>query len=329
VINTVVSFVTDNGYLVPSLVAAKQLLERKIHEIADIIIYTVDVDNNLIDQLSNYSGNNHIRFEPLTSKRFVPPEGTVFRKSHISVTALARLCLHEVVPAKYENIVYLDGDVQIADDISQLVRFRVPDQKILAGRSSAWLSMRDQYNNIISEDYLVELGGVTPEGDFNSGVLAFRRETWINAAPKALTFFFENSAICILHDQSALNAIFKDNVLFLPPKYNFHHVYSELYVQNRYAPAIVHFTGPQKPWHYFGPPWGKRFHRSYVGLLREQPWLSEHLQVTTDKFVGRRMAKFARSSLSEAKRLIKYRDILRTRREKFFAYVRETEFPVI
>jgi lipopolysaccharide biosynthesis glycosyltransferase len=320
--------VTDSGYLVPSLLAAKQLVDRHIYQIADIIIYTVDVDEKLINQLSNCPANSHIKFEPLTSRHFVPAEGIVVLKSHIPVTALAILCLHEVVPAKYENIVYLDGDLQIVDDISQLVRFRVPEQKILAGRSSAWLSMLDKYDNIISEKYLEELGGVTPEGYFNSGVLAFRRETWISAAPKALAFFFEKSASCILYDQSALNAIFKDNVLYLPPKYNFHHVYSELYVQNRYSPAIVHFSGPKKPWLYFGPPWGKRFHRSYVGLLREQPWLNGYLQVVTEKFGSRRIAKFTWSLLREAKRLIKDRSIIRRRREKFFTYVREAEFPV-
>jgi lipopolysaccharide biosynthesis glycosyltransferase len=328
VLNTVISFVTDSGYLVPSLVAAKQLVERDIHQIADIVIYTVDVDEKLIDQLSNYPANHHIKFEPLASKLFVPPEGMVLHKSHIPVTALAILCLHEVVPAKYENIVYLDGDVQIVDDISPLVRFRVPDQKIMAGRSSAWLSMRDKSDNVVSENYLKELGGVTPEGYFNSGILAFRRETWTNAAPKALAFFFEKSAACILYDQSALNAIFKDDVVYLPPKYNFHHFYSDLYVQNRYSPAIVHFTGFKKPWHYFGPPWGRRFSRSYVKLLREQPWLNGYLKVITEKFASRRIVKSTWSLVREAKRLIEYREIIRMRRKNFFAYVRETEFPV-
>ena len=159
-LSTLVSFVTDNGYLVPSLVAARQLVGRNIHELADIVIFTVDVDNNTIRELSDSRANSHIKFEPLISRLFVPPPGVVFRKSHITVTALARLCLHEVISPKYENIVYLDGDVQIVGDISPLVRYRVQDESVLAARACAWLSTADGYRNFISKKYLEEIGGV-------------------------------------------------------------------------------------------------------------------------------------------------------------------------
>ena len=319
---------TDNGYLVPSLVAARQLIERNIHEIADIVIFTVDVDRNTIRELSNCRANSRIKFEPLTSKLFVPPEGVIFRKSHITVTALARLCLHEVIPQKYENIVYLDGDVQIVGDISPLVRYRVQDQKLLAARACAWLTLDGYRNDFISKDYLEEIGGIAAENYFSSGVLAVRRATWLDAAPKALQFFMSKSKACILYDQSALNAIFKNNVLYLSPKFNFQDVYSELYVQRSYPPALIHFSGTNKPWHYVGPPWGYRFHQSYIELLREHPSLSQYLKGSMDKSTGRRIGRSSWSRLREGLRIVKHRNIIRARRKKFFDYVRETEFAV-
>ena len=54
--DTAVIFVTDNGYLGPSLQAAFQLVAQGIDALADILIYTVGIDPALIDTLQNRAG---------------------------------------------------------------------------------------------------------------------------------------------------------------------------------------------------------------------------------------------------------------------------------
>ncbi len=87
--DTAVIFVTDNGYLGPSLQAALQLTAQGIDALADILIYTVGVDPALIDALRNRAGRA-ISFITLPDTSYLPPDGVAFAKNHVPVTALAR-----------------------------------------------------------------------------------------------------------------------------------------------------------------------------------------------------------------------------------------------
>ncbi|WGG49128.1 glycosyltransferase family 8 protein [Rugamonas sp. DEMB1] len=321
-----VTFVTDIGFLVPSLVAARQLVKQDIHHLADIVIYTVNIEAGLVDYLSAQAGNRHIRFEPLPYELFAPPANVNFHKNHVPVTSLARLSLQDVIDEKYLNIIYIDGDVQIVGDVSALVKYTVPDGKILAGRGSAWLDQAQSQHNMTPDNYLKNLGDLSQDTYFNAGVLAFRRATWAEAAPRALKFFFDNSEICIRHDQSALNAVFKDKIISFPPKYNFHSAYADLYAQRQYAPAIIHFTGPRKPWGPALAPWGTRFQNSYQELFREQPALRQYLKVS-DVDGMRPKLRLLKSWLHEAKRLFGNQTDIVKRRRAFLDHATGGSFP--
>ena len=268
---------TDNGYLGPSLHAALQLAAQNIDAQADILIYTVGVDPALIDALQNRAGGV-ISFIALPDTSYVPPAGVAFTKNHVPVTALARLVIADHLPPQYRNIVYLDGDIQIVGDIAPLVRHRVRDGWIAAGRGSAWLDPSDRLG-LNPKGYFDVLGGATRQSYFNSGVLACNRDTWAVYGPRALNAFFSNGDTFIRHDQSALNAVFEQNVEPLSPAYNFHNVYAKLLCQRILAPKIIHFTGPAKPWKAAVPPWGRRFRKSYVDLLERFPELASVFKV--------------------------------------------------
>ena len=48
---TAVIFVTDSGFLVPTLVVCKQLKRQFVDEIADIIDYLIDIDDTVHQKL--------------------------------------------------------------------------------------------------------------------------------------------------------------------------------------------------------------------------------------------------------------------------------------
>lgn len=323
--DTLVVFVTDNGFLVPSLVAARQLVAQGIHKIADIVVYTVGVDPVHLSQLAREPALRHIRFESMAADLFAPPANSHFFENHVPATSLARLALPQVIASSVRNIVYIDGDVQVVDDVSALIKHRVPDGWIMAGRASAWLDVVVSKDTRTPVGYLEGLGGIKPEAYFNAGVLAFSLATWTAAAPQALQYFFDNSKACIRHDQSALNAVFKDRVIEFAPRYNFHSSYYDLHVQERYRPALIHFTGPQKPWGYVHGPWNSRFQGSYRRLVDEVPLLAPYLTIR-DSGRLRTLMRDVKATLNERRRMRQEWNEISVRRDAFFSYVDSASF---
>jgi lipopolysaccharide biosynthesis glycosyltransferase len=316
-----VVFVTDRGFLVPSLVAAMQLVDFGHLRQADIVIYTIDLDDRVVSSLrAKYE--NRIRFEALAAQTFMPSETVDFFANHVPKAALARLALHDVIDKRYEDVIYLDGDIQVVRPITRLLDYSVPEGRILAGRGSAWLDKYSPHAKATPDGYLESLGGVAPEDYFNSGVLAFRRSTWEVEAPRALAFFMERSGICIRHDQSALNAVFLGRVMHFSPAYNFHGAYSRLFLQNAYAPAMIHFTGPDKPWKSQAVPWGGQFIGKYRDFMEQHPELAGYLPVLEH---GPGVAVLAKKSIASG--LSRLDPVRRSMRKAFRDYVAEENFP--
>lgn len=276
--DTCVVLVTDKGYFAQSVLVARQLVDVGASRLADIIVYCIGIDADFLAscqrrlQSQGYGG---VVLRSLTSRSYEPPPGTPFFRNHIPVTALARLSIEPELPEGYSHIVYLDGDVQIVRPIDSLLTVRPGYGRLVAGRGSAWFDPHS-LRGTQPRGYLKALGGVNADEYFNSGVLAFSRETWRDYAPRALDAFFRNGKSFVRHDQSALNAVFKGSVDFLHPAFNFHSVYASLdpdesLVERR----IVHFTGARKPWHLEETgPWPAEYSRPYQELLVEMPEFS-------------------------------------------------------
>lgn len=277
--DTAVVFVTDKGFLVPSLVAALQVAEQpEATLIADIFIVLIDVDSGIVTSLASLFRDAGLSFVAMNSSLFLPPDDTFFNKTHVPRTALGRLALHHVLPAQYENVVYLDGDTQISGDITALLRHRVRPGHIAAVPEGNWLCEGDIGHYWPKHKaYMAALGIDDPHNYFNSGVLAFRMDTWREMAPRALEYFARYPERCIYHDQSALNAVFAGRYERLSPIYNFVLLYAELAIEDKVKPRIFHFTGGDKPWNYVGPPWNGRFTGAYRAFLETYPTLSAYL----------------------------------------------------
>lgn len=307
--NTAFILVTDSGFLVPTLVVCRQLLLQSLT--ADIVVYLVGMAPGVISSLAQAFPS--INFFSIYETPL--PENTFFHQNHVPPIALVRLMIAEKIPPQYENIVYLDGDLQIMGNLDSLAKYRVPNGKIAAGNGSMWLE-KPWYI-----DYLAGLGNITPSAYFNSGVMAFRRDTWIKMAPQALQFFYDNSMKCEKHDQSALNAVFKGNTIELAPKYNFHGPYSDSYLHLLYKPAIIHFTGPNKPWKYHGLPWGSRFFSSYKDIISDYPFLGNYLEIKS-------ITKLAKAKLwlSHMIQLTKHPHTLLRKHALFYRHIKANNF---
>jgi lipopolysaccharide biosynthesis glycosyltransferase len=283
--NTAVTFVTDDGFLIPSIVAALQIIDQPaVTEVADIFILMVGIDSKKSSEVERLLANKQINFASLAASSFMPGPDVFFNTTHVPKTALGRFAIHKALPAQYENIIYLDGDVQIVGDIAPLVRIRMPPGHIAAAPDFLWLT-EDDIGKFwrTHKEYLLSLGIQDPKKYFNSGVLAADRATWAQKSEEALQYFARNSQLCFYHDQSALNAVFAGSVRYLSPVYNYGSMYASLGLHDELQPKIIHFTGGGKPWRYFGPPWNGNFYYVYEQFLKHYPTLSSYIEMPNQR----------------------------------------------
>jgi lipopolysaccharide biosynthesis glycosyltransferase len=179
-----------------------------------------------------------------------------------------RVLLPDLLP-QVPRILYLDADMVITDDLRPLWETPLGDHLYAAvaapfypGQSSAWVSRL----------------GVPVESYISSGVLlmdleGMRREGAVAAIRAYAASHPDNPA----PEQDALNALFHRRCLRVHPRWNVQPIFYDINpgrfgAQAReatQAPAVVHFAGPAKPWHYLSR---HPLRRLYFDHLRQTPW---------------------------------------------------------
>ncbi|SNZ16267.1 Lipopolysaccharide biosynthesis protein, LPS:glycosyltransferase [Terribacillus aidingensis] len=169
---------------------------------------------------------------------------------HISKAAYYRISIPDMMDQSIERTLYVDCDMLIFDDVKKL--FDID----MEGNIVAAVSDYGEHNR------LPKMGITSEDRYFNSGLLLIDMQAWRdhNMTDKVLTFIDENPDKLAWHDQDALNALLWDKWLILHPKWNAQaHVTLKEYKAKsveeertlrtvRGNPAIVHFTGADKPW---------------------------------------------------------------------------------
>jgi lipopolysaccharide biosynthesis glycosyltransferase len=268
-------FATDTGFLLPTLVAACQAVaQRTVSQVADVLVVLVSVDKEVAEVIFQEFSSKGLRFIELTPPRHEGEAGVCFNKTHVTWSTLARLMLGDVIPASYQNIVYMDGDIQILGDIAPLVNHTVRPGFIAAANDADFIyHSASEKGSSQMEKYPFCIGVADPNDYFNAGVLAFRLDTWRDMAPRALDYFYRHSRNCLYHDQSALNHVFFQKREVISPIYNYCTDFALLDVIPRRELRIAHFTRADKPWNFAGPPWNGEFLAAYQTFRDEHPVL--------------------------------------------------------
>ena len=183
--------------------------------------------------------------------------GEFFVSDHLSRAAYLRLKIPELLPKTLKCTVYLDADLLVISDISELFETDLAGKPLGAAidlgimTSSRQMKEKQESLNIQKSDKY-----------FNSGVLVIDLDKWRenSYASKLLELVKLNSFRH--HDQDALNMFFYNNWHEIPLCYN---VIPPIYemplkvVFSKYAKIaaealktakIIHYAGGHKPWHY-------------------------------------------------------------------------------
>lgn len=175
-------------------------------------------------------------------------------KVHLSKATYFRLYLHKLLPPEIDRILYLDCDMIVLDNLENLYNIDFHDKPCAV--------VIDMFNNC--EEIYNRLNYQQDSGYFNAGMILINLPIWKKEeiSEKALSFIQSHPKKCLAHDQDALNKALSGNFIISSVRYNmqldFFRDYSNLIVNKIYyqdinhsikKPAIIHFTGPTKPWY--------------------------------------------------------------------------------
>lgn len=213
----------------------------------------------------------------------IPVEGEAFSEFYISAqlsrAAYMRLAAAEILPNDIDKVIYLDCDLIVRKDITELWKTpmegnaiaAVPDCGIMASAKSK--KQKRQCIGLKEEDLY-----------FNSGVLILDLAEWRknNYAKELLSLVQEHSYPH--HDQDALNAFFYHRWAALPLEWNvippvwfmfLKVIFSKWRASAAAArknPAILHYAGGYKPWEY---EIRQGFNDEYYALLEKTAFADE------------------------------------------------------
>lgn len=309
-ITRVITFVTDRGYLAQSLIAASQLAAQPdVVAIADIILYLIDIPEAEQAAIQAALGLSRFNFRFLDSRRFLSDSVDRLPDLHVPHSTLGRLVLDTEIPAQYDTIIYMDGDIQIVGPVAPLIAHNCPAGTVLAGCDR--LDHGGKYGN--PQAYLDGLGVAYPSDYFNAGIMMAPRAAWRTFTAAALDFLTRYPELCKHYDQSALNAVIGAQREWMPPAYNFTSWFQQADPDHvTTVPRIVHFTGPLKPWNSTKGPWGTQFRRVYSDFLVEFPRFNQYLKIDDSKdidpkYLSSSLVLRARRRLKSVKQAVEHR----------------------
>src|SRR3989344_3795219 len=208
---------------------------------------------------------------------YVTPDGRLFKEipiPRLSQTAYFlpievyyRIAVARILPPTYRKAIYLDCDVVVRGDITEL--FNVD----LAGKTAGVVAdcFQDERRNHLKKlcESIPALG--TPEElmYFNSGVLLIDLDLWRKRGieEKLFKFIRENPGKLWAADQDALNIVLPGDYRQLSAKYNL--IAEDPRQKNEKNPVIVHFAGGSKPWYLLS---ALPYQPDYVYYANKTPW---------------------------------------------------------
>lgn len=191
---------------------------------------------------------------------------------HLNLSAYLRLFTPVLLPASISKVLYLDCDMMIIGSIKELWNIEMADYAVVA------VEEREPYD----KESPKRLNYPTEFSYFNSGVMLLNLDKLraINFVDMALSFITSNNNVMRFHDQDVLNALLHKDKKFISIRWNvmdfFLYIKPEVqsdriedWKESLKCPAIIHFTGPRKPWKYSCD---NPFRDTYINYARKNGW---------------------------------------------------------
>lgn len=205
-------FITDEGYIIPTITALTSLNEnlRSLERCA-IHVIAIDLTEASLADLDRVAEHyrNIIVHKVDSGAQFQGLENS----SHVSTAALFKFKLPELL-ADLDKVLYLDGDILIAQDIYESFKGIELGEHYVASVKDINVMKKRKRNPL-------EKLGAKYNSYFNSGVMLLNlKKMRENGLTEAMVDFKKNQKSAYM-DQDAFNFCFGGNAIFLPPAFNY------------------------------------------------------------------------------------------------------------
>jgi lipopolysaccharide biosynthesis glycosyltransferase len=241
-----ICYLTDEGYLLPSLVSALSCLPHVGHD-DDIFVFCIGLSPHRLAELKKAQHTSRINIRNLSPEWKGRYDEADFRSCGVTDVTLGRYFMVAQLDPTYKTILYIDGDTLVGGDIKRVLDICPPAKRIGAVADSIYFSRC--HESRLGEDTRRYFDSIDQSGYYyNGGVLVGSREAWEDLSLVAFEFFVRNVRLCHHHDQTALNVTYRDYIQPLSIRCNYQPNYE--YFQSRRASDVIvnHYCGPVKPW---------------------------------------------------------------------------------
>lgn len=269
-----VAFICDRGYVMQTSVAIRSLIDSRREDTAlHIFVVTYGLEAEQEQELLSLGGEKAVlrlvRGDGCFSEDSFPVAESRYRVA--TKAALLKFYLPALLP-ELDLVLYLDGDIIVRRDLSELAGVELGDHLAAAVRDLPQVFYERQLLGE-SRDY------------FNSGVMLLNlRQMRAEGLTERLVEARRTCADDKLMDQNVFNRVMAGRVLQLPFLYNVcyanlrrrwrrERMWTKLNAaygtnfyslgQIRRAAAIIHYSSGEKPWKYFDIPAGRAWMKAY------------------------------------------------------------------
>jgi UDP-glucose/galactose:(glucosyl)LPS alpha-1,2-glucosyl/galactosyltransferase len=243
---------TDKNYLQYAYVTFVSLLENNRDSHVDLYYVHYDIDDASISRFKRFFSTYD------TTVTFLEYDFSAIREFKISrgltQAVYLRIICGDILPQRVDRVLYLDPDIVVTQSLADL--YDTDLGGYFFGAVEDFYGGRERHSTLdIPVTY----------GYFNSGVMLIDLEKFRlnNVSQRVMDYIRENNDRLACHDQDAFNAVLYDKRLTLHPRWNMHllalwryrdHEAYPLFEELREAvqrPAVIHYSGVVKPWHFY------------------------------------------------------------------------------
>jgi lipopolysaccharide biosynthesis glycosyltransferase len=269
-----VVFAADDAFAMPLCVAVFSML-KNLKKGKAVHLYIID---NGITLQNRKRLVRSWRFANVSTDWLTPDQRILSHlkySGHASSSNYSRLLAPKLLPEKIKKCIYLDSDILVLSDISEMWEIPLDNRALLAAQditvpymcSSATLVEYEACNEFISEDEPLptykDLNIPPTSKYFNTGILVMNIEKWRDQqiGERTLDYLHKYEDKIRWWDQDACNALLYDDWGEIDPTWNqLSHIYRyPTWKQSPFNeddfnrilkhPKIIHFAAKSKPWH--------------------------------------------------------------------------------
>ena len=265
--NATVVALSINDYYVPYVATMLQSVHDHINteEKYDVIIMNRDVSEvsqRALRAIFEDTKNVSLRF--FNVSRFEGQFKNLFLRGHFALETYFRLLLPNVM-ADYHKVLYLDSDLVVVSDIAELYKENVEGYLLAACHDADTAGLYNGFEPNKKEYMDTVLKIKKPFQYFQAGVILFNLDEFRKTYTVEEMLKFAASYQWELLDQDVLNYLAQDNYKAVDMKWNVMTDWNRIriakiiarapkYLQDEYKiahnePYIIHYAGPDKPWH--------------------------------------------------------------------------------